>query len=230
VAPWQWASCFSAEEDDDEVIVIGRGEWWMRAFCCFFCGQWQLISARRRARLKESEREQEAVREIARLFGKVFTIEDELDLSAMMRGAQEGVSRGFNEVRAETLAKIESFLNLPSGYGTGLVGGLLDAISATLGNASLALFPERQAAASVAAAPADGALQHADDSILHCGNSRLCDWVPAASSRQQVPLMRQSLADAGLLHESPSLSIKEKEGELRARGEGSTASVGSTQI
>jgi hypothetical protein len=230
VVPWQWASCFSDEEDDDEVVVIERGEWWMRAFCCFFCGQWQLISARRRARLKESEREQEAVREIARLFGKVFTIEDELDLSAMMRGAQEGVSRGFNEVRAETLAKIESFLNLPSGYRTGLVGGLVVAISATLGNASLALFPERQAAASVAGAPADGALQRTDDSILHCGsNSRLCDWVPAASSNQQVPLMRQSLADAGLLHESLSLSIIEKECELRARGEASTSSAGSAQ-
>ena len=91
VAAWQWACCVSGEEDDDgEHLVVERSEWWLRAFCCFFCGKWQLMKARRLARLEESQREQEAVHEIARLFSKVFAIDDGLDLGALLRGAQQG--------------------------------------------------------------------------------------------------------------------------------------------
>jgi hypothetical protein len=78
-------------DDVDESEGLERGEWWLRAFACFFCGQWQMVKARRRERLEESEREQEAVREIARLFGKVFAMDNQLDFAAFLRGAQEGI-------------------------------------------------------------------------------------------------------------------------------------------
>jgi hypothetical protein len=74
----------------EENTELEQGEWWLRAFACFFCGQWQMIKDRRRERLAESEREQEAVREIARLFRKVFAIDNSLDFPAFLRGAQEG--------------------------------------------------------------------------------------------------------------------------------------------
>ena len=109
--------------DDDSVAEV-RGEWWLRAFCCFFCGQWQLMKARRREKREASEtleREQEAVREIARLFGKVFSIDDALDLSGMMRGAQKGLT----EVTEETKGKIEAFFNLPRGYFSGIMAQVL---------------------------------------------------------------------------------------------------------
>ena len=78
------------EESDEDNTGLEQGEWWLRAFACFFCGQGQMIKDRRRERLAESEREQEAVREIARLFRKVFAIDDSLDFPAFLRGAQEG--------------------------------------------------------------------------------------------------------------------------------------------
>lgn len=92
-SPWPWEGSFPEDMDDAELVAVEPGEWWLRAFCCFFCGQWQMLKARRRARLRESEREereQQAVHEIARLFGKIFSIEDTLDIKALLRGAQEG--------------------------------------------------------------------------------------------------------------------------------------------
>ena len=100
------------------------------------------------AREREAS-EQEAVREIARLFGKVFSIDDTLDLPSLLRGAQEGVSRGLNEVTEDTKAKIEAFFNLQPGYFSGimahgLVRGLQSAMSSTLGNAANALFRDKK--------------------------------------------------------------------------------------
>ena len=71
---WPWASCVCAQDEADEVAP--KGEWMLRAFCVIFCGQWQL--ARRRPRQPDrssalEEREEVAVREIARILGKVIT-------------------------------------------------------------------------------------------------------------------------------------------------------------
>lgn len=88
-SPWHDVGSLPGD-DADESEGLERGEWWFRAFACFFCGQWQMVKARRRERLEESEREQEAVREIARLFGKVFAMDNQLDFAAFLRGAQEG--------------------------------------------------------------------------------------------------------------------------------------------
>ena len=155
--PWeQW--CVSRGEGElhggeskDEGVGV-RGEWFLRAFACMFCGQWQMMKARRQEQREASEREaseQEAVREIARLFGKVFSIDDTLDLPSLLRGAQEGVSRGLNEVTEDTKAKIEAFFNLQPGYFSGimahgLVRGLQSAMSSTLGNAANALFRDKK--------------------------------------------------------------------------------------
>lgn len=79
---------FSNNLSDDTSSEQGEG--WLRAFACFFSGQWQIIKARRRERFEESEREKEAVREIARLFRKVFAIDDSLDFATFLRGAQQG--------------------------------------------------------------------------------------------------------------------------------------------
>jgi hypothetical protein len=70
---WPWASCVCAQEEADEAAP--KGEWMLRAFCVIFCGQWQLVRRRPRQPDRDSareEREEVAVREIARILGKVI--------------------------------------------------------------------------------------------------------------------------------------------------------------
>ena len=70
---WPWASCVCAQDEADEAAP--KGEWMLRAFCVIFCGQWQLARRRPRQPDRDSarqEREEVAVREIARILGKVI--------------------------------------------------------------------------------------------------------------------------------------------------------------
>ena len=58
--PWeQW--CVSrgegelhGGETEDEGVGV-RGEWFLRAFACMFCGQWQMMKARRQEQREASE-------------------------------------------------------------------------------------------------------------------------------------------------------------------------------
>ena len=70
---WPWASCVCAQDEADEAAP--KGEWMLRAFCVIFCGQWQLVRRHPRQPDRDSareEREEVAVREIARILGKVI--------------------------------------------------------------------------------------------------------------------------------------------------------------
>eukprot|EP00960_Hanusia_phi_P025033 736429-Hanusia_phi.AAC.2 len=65
---------------------IERRAWFLRALCCCFCGQWQMLSAQQRERQQvkgmiaspsescsqKMQREEEAVRKIAELYGQMF--------------------------------------------------------------------------------------------------------------------------------------------------------------
>mmetsp|Transcript_32605 Transcript_32605/g.103244 ORF Transcript_32605/g.103244 Transcript_32605/m.103244 type:complete len:630 (-) Transcript_32605:152-2041(-) len=60
------------EDSEPQDARIERRAWFLRAFCCCFCGQWQMLSAQQRERQQKLEREEEAVRKIAELYGQMF--------------------------------------------------------------------------------------------------------------------------------------------------------------
>jgi len=111
--------CRSEELRRPEEDKIERRAWFLRALCCCFCGQWQMLSAQQRERQQKMQREEEAVRKIAELYGQMF---------ANTRFEWSHVLAGGVKVAAEMERQLVSKLN--------------NVMRNTIQNAGAVLFPD----------------------------------------------------------------------------------------